>query len=168
MSVGAPTRVPANRIWLGKYNTPTERGWYQCDQATYAQLAQFIRKMTIGDATKDSDDYISSWVMGDFTGGGQVEEYNEGAETGRFYIAFADTTSANRNALSPLVTPVRPNSNCSDCYPLNVGNDDVMYHAFNESGTWKVWGFKESTGDFTYNAGAGVALGSIPVGKAVR
>lgn len=163
-----PDKADAGTIWLARYDDPEDRGWYQADQVTYAQLAQFLRKMTIGDATKDSDDYISSWVMGNWTGGGQVEEINEGAETDRFWTAMADTSAANRNALPGYVQRVRPNSNCSDCYPLDVGNDDVMYHAFKESGTWKVWGFKEGTGDFTYNSGTGVALGGLPTGKAIQ
>lgn len=164
-----PDRVGAGEIWLARYDAADPaRGYYIADEVTFAQLAQFIRKITIGDATKDSDDYISSWIMGNWQGGGQVEEINEGAETDRFWTAFADTTSPHRNALPPLVTAVRPNSNCTNAYPLDVGNDDVMYHAFNESGTWKVWGFNETTGAFDYNAGAGVALGAIPVGKAIR
>ncbi len=163
-----PDRADAGTIWLARFDDDPERGWYQADQVTYAQLAQFLRKMTIGDATKDSDDYISSWVMGNWTGGGQVEEINEGAETDRFWTAMADTSAANRNALPGYVTRQRPNSNCSDCYPLDVGNDDVMYHAFKESGTWKVWGFKESAQDYSYNSGTGVALGGEPKGKAIQ
>jgi DNA-binding beta-propeller fold protein YncE len=168
MSFGPPDEVGPGEIWLGQLTTPTENGYYEADSLTYAQLAQFIRKLTIGDATKDSDDYISSWIMGNFHGGGQVEEYNEGAEASRFYVAVADTTSPNRNALGPLVTAVRPNASCTDCYPLDVGNDGIMYHAFLESGTWEVWGFNEATLAFDFNGGAGVALGGTPVGKAIR
>ncbi len=163
-----PTRVEAGKIWLGRYDDPEERGYYQADNLTFAQLAQFIRKLTIGDATKDSDDYISSFVQGNFTGGGQVEEMNEAAEIDRFYTAIADTMSANRNALPPYVWRARPNSNCTECRALDVGNDGIMYYAFNESGTWKVWGLNQTTRLFDYNSGTGVALGSAPVGKAVR
>lgn len=163
----ANTRVRS--VWLGKYNTNDERGWYPITpQSRFNQLFIFTRKTTQGDATKDSDDFISSWIISDLSGGGQVEDYNEGAESGRFWYAFADTRSPGIITLPPLVSSTRPNSNCSSCYPLEDGNDSIAYDAFNESGTWKVWGFNESTDAYDYNAGTGVALGSAPVGKSVR
>jgi DNA-binding beta-propeller fold protein YncE len=163
----ANTRVRS--VWLGKYDTADERGWYPITpQSRFNQLFIFTRKTTTGDATKDSDDFISSWIISDLTGGGQVEDYNEGAETGRFWYAFADTRSPGIITLPPLVSSARPNSNCTSCYPLEDGNDGIAYDAFNESGTWEVWGFNESTDAYDYNGGAGVALGSAPTGKSVR
>ena len=163
------TRATNKKIALGLYSTPDDRVWYPIGpQSRFNQLFVFARKQTFGDATRDSDDYISSYIQGDWSGGGQVEELNEGAEIARFWWSTADTRSPNQATLGPLVTAVRPNSNCTKCYPLEVGNDGVMYHAFNESGTWKVWGFNESTKAFDYNSGTGVALGAEPAGKAIR
>lgn len=163
------TRATNKKIALGLYGSSDDRVWYPISpQSRFNQLFVFARKQTYGDATRDSDDYISSFIQGDWSGGGQVEELNEGAEIARFWWSTADTRSPNQATLGPLVTSVRPNSNCTKCYPLEVGNDGVMYHAFNESGTWKVWGFNESTDAFDYNGGTGVALGSEPAGKAVR
>jgi hypothetical protein len=165
----APSTVKGKAFWLGKYDTAEERGYYPLGvQSRFNQLFVFERAATQGDATRNSEAYLSSWIFGNAAGGGQIEDYNEGAEADRFWIAFADTRSPNIITLPPLVNSARPNSNCTSCWPLEVGNDGIAYDAFNESGTWEVWGFNEATDAYDYNGAAGVALGSIPVNKAVR
>lgn len=163
----APTRVKANEIWLGTVDTDDENGYYKVDRVTFAQLGQFIRKLTIGDATKDSDDYISSWVLGDFSGGGQIEEYNEGAETARFWTAVADTRSPNTITLPPLVSATRPNANCSICYPLGAANDGWFYAVFLESSDYKIFPYNESTDAWGSGVAFGTSPGHVPVNKAV-
>lgn len=90
--------------WLGAVDTPEPEGWIPLTEVSVAALAVFDQKTTIGDATKDTDPFVSSWIQGDFSGGGQIEEINEGADSNRFWWAVADTRFPNYITLPPLVT----------------------------------------------------------------
>jgi hypothetical protein len=66
-----------------------------------ANLGRFPPKVVTGDYTKDSDDLLSTWVLSNFSGGGQVEDIEEGAHEGRFWYATLDTFHPNQLALLP-------------------------------------------------------------------
>ena len=68
-----------------------------------------------------------------------------------------------RAGMGPRIPSWRPPA---DCYARD--GEFLVYDAFNESGTWKVWGFNEGTDAYDYNGGTGVALGAAPANKAVR
>lgn len=95
-------------VWLGTMDTPAEEGWLPTSDLSVAQLAVFDQKVTVGDATKDTDPFISSWIQGDFSGGGQIEEINEGTDGNRFWWSCADTRFPNHVTLPPLVTEAKP------------------------------------------------------------
>lgn len=100
----SPERAEWRTIWLGTDEDQAERGWFPIEgEVRTTRLATFERKLTIGDATKDSDDFISSWIIGDFTGGGQIYDINEGSDIGRFWFGVADSRFVNQLSLPPEV-----------------------------------------------------------------
>lgn len=99
-----PDRAEWQSVWLGREDTPEADGWYPVEgEVRTTRLATFERKVTIGDATRDSDDFISSWVVGDFSGGGQILDINEGSDTDRFWWGVAETRFQNQTSLPPEV-----------------------------------------------------------------
>lgn len=137
-------------VWLGTVDTPAEEGWLPTSDLSVAQLAVFDQKVTVGDATKDTDPFISSWIQGDFSGGGQIEEINEGADSNRFWWACADTRFPNHVTLSPWTDSAKPSGTWQKARVLgdvfstggvrtNVafafdGGSGVKVHLWNESG----------------------------------
>ncbi len=165
----APTRAEWGSCWLGRYTDPAADGWLPIREPVQdAQLAVFERKVTIGDASKDTDDYISSWVMGDWSGGGQIEDINESSDANRFWWAVAETRSPHRVALPPLVVESRPSDlGETEIYPLGMINSSTSIIAttavaFNTA----VYGY-EPVGD-TWTAAAATALAAAPVRKGTR
>ncbi len=164
----APTRAEWGSCWLGRYTDPVSDGWLNIREPVQeAQLAVFERKVTIGDASKDTDDYVSSWVMGDWTGGGQIEDINEGSDANRFWWAIAETRSPNRVALPPLVTDTRPTAlGTLSILPLGdlfSARFTTPYHAVS-FGT-SVYGYAAGTDAWTTVASN--ILNASPVGKGV-
>lgn len=117
----APDKAEYSSIWLGRFDDAPEDGWLRvAGDVRDAQLAVFERKVTVGDATKDSDDFVSSLIVSDLSGGGQVEDMNEGSDAARFWDGVADTRSPNGITLAPLATEVRPSAvtTAVGVYPL--------------------------------------------------
>jgi hypothetical protein len=121
-----------------------------------ANLGRFPSKVVTGDYTKDSDDLLSTWVLSNFSGGGQVEDIEEGAHEGRYWYATLDTTHPNQLALLPL-TNVVAGPNTDGAYPL--GDLSNNFYAAYGTAVCLVSGTP---------ATAGASLGTLtiaPVGK---
>lgn len=85
-----------------------------------SQLGIFVRKFTVGDATADSDDYQSSLILTNFSGGIGIEDSDEGADTTRYWWGVIDSRSPNMLTLPPLVTATKPGAASGTCYPVGV------------------------------------------------
>lgn len=157
-----PDRPGWRAIWLGLASTPEKDGYlYVMNEVRTSQTAVFDRRLTIGPADQDSDDFISTLSMGDWSGGGQIDELS-GADQSRYWWGIFDNRSPGQAALPPLVQNPdggKPSGATGSSYPLGVIND-TMYYAFgtdicgfNEAG--QIWYTKES-------------LGHSPVAKSVK
>ena len=166
----APDRSEWGKVWLGAHDESDENaGWFPVQgDVKVAQLAVFERKITVGDATKDSDDFISSWIMGDFTGGGQIETYNEGSDTGRYWWSQnVDARSPNSVTLAPRMYAVEAISGSpASIAPLGdvPTGAPVALHMAVAAGT-AVKLYKPEVGEFS--AAASTALGAAPVNRGV-
>lgn len=125
----SPEHAEYSTIWLGTPDTASADGVYPVSgPVRVSRLGVFDRKLTIGDATKDSDDFISSWVVSDFSGGGQVENINEGSDTTRFYDGTAETRFMNQ-----VTPPPRMDIDAAGGYPIgDIGSH--FYAAAGENG----------------------------------
>lgn len=142
-----PARAEAGRIWIGRYTDAPGDGWLDvADPVSVAQLAVFQTKVTIGDATKDSDDFISSFVQNDWSGGGQIENLNEGSDLSRFWWGTADTRGPSRIGLGPLVTSTKPGAAAGTCWPVGI--------AYDENNANPAPAFVFGTKVYTYSGGA--------------
>jgi len=113
-----PEQTLWKTVWLGRADDDAADGWLPVEgEVRTSQLAVFERKVTIGDASKDSDDYISSWIQGDWSGGGQIYDLAEGVEVNRFWWAQAETRFVNQTALPPYVAETSMTANGS-VWPL--------------------------------------------------
>lgn len=143
--------------------------WYQAPADPIdALLAMFERRVIMGDATSESDEYISSLGLGDFSGGIGIEESNESSDLSRFWFGSAETRYPNHVTLPPEVIATRPDGVAvsATCVPLGdvAGANGVptrFYVAFDQT----AYGWDESN-DTWY--GTANALGALPVNKAVR
>ena len=134
--MASPERSEWRTVWLGPDDPNFKDGWLPVEgEVRMTRLATFERKLTIGDATRDSDDFISSWVIGDFTGGGQIFDINEGSDIGRFWFGVADTRFINQLSLPPEVVeysfPVAQTSGVA----IPVGDVPRDYNQYVQSGT---------------------------------
>lgn len=135
--------------------------WYDMadgDVVAINQLGIFERKFTVGDASADSDDYLSSLIMRDFSGGIGIEDSDEGADTTRFWFGVIDSRSPKMLAPPPKVTQVA-GPQAGACRPLGVVGTQ-FYCAFDND----VYGWKDSTSEWHVTANA---LGGAPVNKPV-
>lgn len=174
----APEAASWKTVWLGDPDNPDHGtdGWLPVEaEVRLSQLAVFERKVTIGDASKDSDDYISSWIQGDWSGGLGVLDLSEGTDTSRFYWGCAETRFVNQTALPPLVTASKPSGAMGACYPLGDVYDvdgsnargthpvQTFYCAFGPntgaSNRYDVYGYDESSGTWHARATGSTAGG---------
>src|SRR3990167_5777561 len=137
-------------------------------KVNHVHLGVFERKITIGDATKDSDDFISSWIISDLSGGLGVEHFTA-SDTARYGLqGEIDGRTPGQIALPPLNTVRVPTADTVDItYPLGdvpgansefyvavwEGAGVVRLYAWNEAGL----AFRAFTSDIDY----------IPVNKPV-
>lgn len=161
-----PDAASWKTVWLGDPDNQAHAtdGWLPVEaEVRLSQLAVFERKVTIGDASKDSDDYISSWIQGDWSGGLGVLDLSEGTDTSRYHWGCAETRFTNQTALPPMVTASRPSAAVGTCYPLGDVYDvdgtfedrgshpvQTFYCAFgpnpNQSNRYDVYGYNEGSG----------------------
>lgn len=120
--MSSPERPEYQTIWLGTSSTLAADGIYPVQgPIRVSRLGVFDRKLTIGDATKDSDDFISSWVVSNFSGGGQIENINEGSDTSRFWDGTAETRFVNQVTTPPKITSTAVGNKA---YPIGVIGDN--------------------------------------------
>lgn len=157
-----PDRPGWRTIWLGLASTPEELGYlYVMNEVRTSQTAVFDRRLTIGPADQDSDDFISTLSMGDWSGGGQIDELS-GADQSRYWWGIFDNRSPGQAALPPLVQNPdggKPSGATGSSYPLGVVNN-TMYYAFGTD----ICGFDEA-GQIWYTK---ESLGHSPVAKSIK
>ncbi len=166
-----PEQTLWKTVWLGRADDDAADGWLPVEgEVRTSQLAVFERKVTIGDASKDSDDYISSWIQGDWSGGGQILDLAEGVEVNRFWWGEAETRFVNQTALPPLVgkNAVATNGNVwplGDLWSLQTGDIAKFAVAYAVGGVYYVTLYDPSTD--TWSAGASQTWAGPPVSKPV-
>lgn len=124
-----------------------------------SQLGIFQRKFTVGDASADSDDYQSSLILGNFSGGIGIEDSDEGADTSRFWFGVIDSRSSRMLALPPLVTATKPSGASGTARPLGVIGTQ-FYCCFDTN----AYAFKSDNSGWHTTANA---LSYAPVNKSV-
>lgn len=173
-ALAAPERAEWKTIWLARPEAEASEGWLPVEaEVRTSQLAVFERKVTIGDASRDSDDYISSWIQGDFSGGGQIFDANEGADTSRYWWGVIESRFVNQIALPPQVTVTRPSGVAGSAWPLGNAYRSDTNAVGSFVGTWgpvtggayEVRAWSETAGE--WGEAAANALGGAPVGKGV-
>lgn len=149
-----------NQVWLGVNGTSAEDGLFPIiGNVSTLATATFSPKVTIGDYTRDSDDYISTLIISDLSGGMNVEDMNEGSDTNRCWTAFADIRKpgkiAHNTRVEKLAKPSGASGTAYSCGQI-ANTPYVKFGA-------KIYGRKESDG--SWYSGVNAAL--TPVGKPV-
>lgn len=128
--MAAPERAKWKTFGLGTVLTASGLWLYpSMNEVRVGKTAVFDRRLTIGAADLDSDDLISTLSLGDWSGGGQVEEMS-GADQSRYWWGIFDGRSPRQAALPPLVNNEgAPSGASGTCTPLGVVND-TAYLAF--------------------------------------
>ena len=136
---------------------PVEPGsWVQ-----RSHLAIFERKVTMGEATIDDDDFVSTQAWRDWSGGLGIEDMNEGSDQQRFWFGVAETRSSRHVTLPPEVVQTRPGAVASTAVARPLGPVGLSFYvAFDAI----PYGFREN--DDTWYA-ASPTLTNAPVGKGV-
>lgn len=135
--------------------------WYELPEGevvTINQLGIFERKFTVGDASADSDDYLSSLIMRDFSGGIGIEDSDEGADTTRFWFGVIDSRSPRMLAPPPKVTQVA-GPQAGSPYPIGVVGTQ-FYMAFDDD----AYGWNDTGNAWHVTAND---VGTAPVNKSV-
>jgi tripartite motif-containing protein 71 len=157
----APEASAWEAIWMGLEDTEAGDGWYPCEwDVTFNELSIFEKKVTFGRIDKDSDDIVSSYVMSDWSGGGQIDLLT-GADQSRYRHGMLDARTPGAITLPQYVEEITPTGATGDTtYPMGqIGNypvhikDDLVY-------TWD---------EDTDTLSTGVSISTYtPVGKATR
>ncbi len=71
-------------------------------------LGVFPPKTTIGDHTKNSNDILSVFILGDFRGGGQIDDMNEGTDQNRYWDGTVEARYPNMIGCPPQTVMTRP------------------------------------------------------------
>jgi|GEM_PF-6974789 len=85
--------APSGLVYLDGVPIPVE-------SVRYVNLARFEPKFTFGDYNLDSDSLISSWIQGDWRGGGQAEDLDEGGQQQRYWFSTLETRYAKQLTLA--------------------------------------------------------------------
>jgi tripartite motif-containing protein 71 len=158
--VTAPELGAWEAVWMGVEETEAEDGWYPAEwDVTFNELSIFEKKVTFGRIDKDSDDIVSSYVMSDWSGGGQIDLLT-GADQSRYRHGVLDARTPGAITLPQYVETITPTGAAGDTtYPMGqIGNypvhikDDLVY-------TWD---------EDTDTLSTGVAIAHDPVGKPTR
>lgn len=110
---------------------------------TVFDLATFPRKITFGDYSRESDDLLSTWVLADFSGGGQVYRLHEGVDQGRYWRGDLHLRRPYQITLNPLVQEFDVGETGSG-WPLG-DLDGTFYFAFDKA----IHAWDEATEEFT-------------------
>jgi sugar lactone lactonase YvrE len=157
----APEYGDWEAVWMGLEDTETKDGWYPTEwDVTFNELSIFEKKVTFGRIDKDSDDIVSSYVMSDWSGGGQIDLLT-GADQSRYRHGVLDARTPGAITLPQYVETITPSGASGDTtYPMyQIGNypvvikDDLVY-------TWD---------EDTDTLSTGVSISTYtPVGKPTR
>ncbi len=153
--LGAPEDGVWEGIWMGIETTPTKDGWFPVQwNVSFNELSIFEKKLTLGAITKDSDDIISSLIMSDWSGGGQIDLLT-GADQSRYRHGVMDAEKPGAITLPLYVQTLTP-SHTGSTYPAcQIGDYPYVIR-----GT-KVFSFNENTDAF----GDSATVTTTPVGK---
>jgi tripartite motif-containing protein 71 len=156
----APELGDWEAVWMGLEDTEAEDGWFPTEwDVTFNELSIFEKKVTFGRIDKDSDDIVSSYIMSDWSGGGQIDLLT-GADQSRYRHGVLDARTPGAITLPQYVEEITPTGATGDTtYPMyQIGNypvhikDDRIY-------TWD---------EDTDTLSTGVAIAHDPVGKPTR
>jgi tripartite motif-containing protein 71 len=156
----APENGAWEAIWMGLEDTETKDGWYPAEwDVTFNELSIFEKKVTFGRIDKDSDDIVSSYVMSDWSGGGQIDLLT-GADQSRYRHGVLDARTPGAITLPQYVEEITPTGATGDTtYPMyQIGNYPV--HIKDD----KIYTWDEDTDTLS----TGVAIAHTPVGKPTR
>lgn len=149
------------QVWLGLNSTSSDDGYLPIiGSVSTLATATFSPKISYGDYQKDADDYISTLIFSDFSGGMNVEDMNEGSDTNRCWTAFADIRKPGKIAHNSRVEKISPPAGASGT-AYTCGQILNTPYVIWSSG--KVYGRKESDGTWY----SGVDFSLTPVGKPV-
>jgi DNA-binding beta-propeller fold protein YncE len=157
-----------NEVWIGNDETEAADGYFPVLGPIGAQaIGTFPPKQTIGDATKDSEDFLSTLILSDLSGGINVEDMNEGSDTARCWTAFADIRRPGKIALNTRVESIAPPATPPAGPAYSCGAiQNTPYFLIGAAAAMKAYGRKESDG--TWYTGVSVSPVIIPVGKPVN
>lgn len=125
----------------------------------------FPRKITIGDPTKDSQDFLSTWIISDLSGGHGLANHQTDATVNRYRYATMDVTRPNMWTQRPKVN--EETGTAAAFWPLGdllVGGTINFYGAFGTD--LHVW--NESTDawtDTTRNLGSAESSGRTSIAR---
>jgi tripartite motif-containing protein 71 len=156
----APEYGAWEAIWMGLEDTEAADGWYPCEwDVTFNELSIFEKKVTFGRIDKDSDDIVSSYIMSDWSGGGQIDLLT-GADQGRYRHGVLDARTPGAITLPQYVEEITPTGATGDTtYPMyQIGNYPV--HIKGD----RVYTWDEDTDALS----TGVSIAHTPVGKPTR
>lgn len=133
-------------------------------QVGVVNLATLPQRLTFGDYTLSSDNFLSVWVQSDWTGGGQVEDLREASHAERFRHASAETRFP-RMLSQPPETTSSTITNATEA--AGIGDYAVAgvtsYWAAFDDGTPRLR--KWNTSSLLWDGGAD--LSAMPAGKGV-
>src|SRR5690242_6525775 len=119
----APEEAEYRSIWMGVEDTEEEDGWLPVqDDVAFRELSIFEGKVTFGAIDRDSDDIISSWIISDLSGGGQIDRFT-GADQSRFRHAILETEKPGAITLPMYYDTLKPSGATGTSYPAyQIGN----------------------------------------------
>lgn len=130
-------------------------------QVAVTDLGVFPPKTTIGDHTKNSNDILSTFTFSDPSGGGQIDEMNEGTDLARFWDNVCEWRYPNMMGSAPQTVLTRP-----DGVP-----DDVVARVLGDIGSrlYVAWGTVPYAFDKANRVWltAQAALAAVPINKPV-
>lgn len=136
----------------------------QNGRLTMVNLATLQQRLTFGDYSLASDNFLSVWVQSDWTGGGQIGDIREASHTERFRHATAHTMNP-RMLTQPLETVSYTVSGApAAAYPVgdffpSGGSVTLFYAAFDDA----LYSWDTGTEAFVSE----IALSADPVNKGV-
>ncbi len=128
-------------------------------------LGTMPQRLTFGDHTLASDQFLSVWVISDLTGGGQVEDLREASHAQRYRHGTLDATHP-RMLTQPLETLSYTITSATDATPIGDYDDDAdgtstFWAAFDIGATTVIRPWDATSANF---ATAADTMTAFPVG----
>lgn len=131
-------------------------------------LSTWERRVVYGAPDGDAEEFTSSWIMKDISGGVGIEDGNESSDTGKISFGLIDLRSSSQVTLPPeTALPANPSGASGSSIPLgdvvtSVTSDDARF--YNCWGT-HAWGWDEGTGTWKSTNNN---LGKTPLGPGIQ